>query len=242
VLTARGWRPVVRGPSHKSISPISPYVLSRSPFPPCLSREAELLRPLAAWCRPLHLVLGTGRDGVDLTWKWSISKPPQMLSRQTFPPGPNFFPLPSQPAPLARPEPMRAFQAQERIWQRALAGGDFSRCSMPPGPVSVLWHKFPAFPLRRLRGLLLPLQLVLLVQINCVAGEALRHAGPMRFARGNQTVTGSTGPFRALLAGCGFISSLTRLPILPGWLALRMDVAGAGGIGWPVPPCSWPGV
>jgi hypothetical protein len=195
--------------------------------------KAELLRALGRLVRGLSaLFWGLALTGL-VCLEMVYLETAQMLSRQTF--RLSAF----LPAFLISPllwhglNQLRAFQAQERIWQRALSRAEIlAVLDAGLAPFLYWWHKFPSVPLYAVCvGLLFLSGLFLLVQINCVLqrlcamlpDETLR-AETKLFTAFNLSL------LAALLAGLLLYFLLTRLPALPAWLALWMDAAGAAGI------------
>ena len=189
--------------------------------------------------RPVHSVLGPGFDRAGLLEMVYLGNA-QMIWRQTF------RPLAFLPALLLGPllwhglSQLRAFQAQERIWQRALSRAEiFAVLDAGLAPFLYWWHKFPAVPLyAACAGLLLLLSLFLLVQINCVLqrlcamlpDETLR-AETRLFTAFNISL------LLAFLAGLSIYFLLTRFPVLPGWLSRWMTPPPPGESGWPCSSC-----
>jgi hypothetical protein len=128
---------------------------------------------------------------------------------------------------------LRAFQAQERIWQRALSRAEIlAVLDAGLAPFLYWWHKFPAIPLyAACVGLLFFSSLFLLVQINCVL-QRLCAMLPDETLRAETKLFTVFNIFllAAFLAGLLVYFLLTRLPALPGWLANWMDAADAAGI------------
>ena len=195
--------------------------------------KAELLRALGRLVRGLSaLFWGLALTGL-VCLEMVYLETAQMLSRQTF--RLSAF----LPAFLISPllwhglNQLRAFQAQERIWQRALSRAEIlAVLDAGLAPFLYWWHKFPSVPLYAVCvGLLFLSGLFLLVQINCVLqrlcamlpDETLR-AETKLFTAFNLSL------LAALLAGLLLYFLLTRLPALPAWLALWMDAAGAAEI------------
>jgi hypothetical protein len=128
---------------------------------------------------------------------------------------------------------LRAFQAQERIWQRALSRAEIlAVLDAGLAPFLYWWHKFPAVPLySACVGLLFFSSMFLLVQINCVLqrlcamlpDETLRGETKM-FTDFNITV------LLLYLSALFAYFLLTQFPALPGWLGRWMDAADAAGI------------
>src|ERR1039458_3869189 len=128
---------------------------------------------------------------------------------------------------------LRAFQPQERIWQRALSRAEvFAVLDAGLAPFLFWWYKMPAVPLfAACVGLLLLSSLFLLVQINCVL-QRLSAMLP------DENLRAETKLFTAFnislllvfLAVLSIYFLLTRLPGLPAWLDRWMDAAAAAGI------------
>jgi hypothetical protein len=128
---------------------------------------------------------------------------------------------------------LRAFQPQERIWQRALCRAEgLAVLDAGLAPFLYWWRQLPAVPLYIACVILLSFSSVLLlVQINCVLrrlcamlpDEALR-ADTKLYTHFNISV------LSAMLAGLALYFLLTCLPVLPGWLVLWVDAATATGI------------
>jgi hypothetical protein len=128
---------------------------------------------------------------------------------------------------------LRAFQAQERIWQRALSRAEaLAVLDAGLAPFLYWWGQFPAEPLFiACVGLLSLSSLLLLVQLNCVLqrlcamlpDETLR-AETKLFTRFNISL------LLVSLGGLSLYFLLTRFPVLPAWLGLWMDAAAAAGI------------
>ena len=128
---------------------------------------------------------------------------------------------------------LRAFQAQERIWQRALSRAEgLAVLDAGLAPFLYWWGQFPAVPLFiACVGLLSLSSLLLLVQLNCVLqrlcamlpDETLR-AETKLFTRFNISL------LLVSLGGLSLYFLLTRFPVLPAWLGLWMDAAAAAGI------------
>ena len=195
--------------------------------------KAELLRALGRLVRGLSILFwGLGLTGL-VCLEMVYLETAQMIWRQTF------RPLAFLPALLLGPllwhglNQLRAFQAQERIWQRALSRAEiFAVLDAGLAPFLYWWHKFPGVPLfAACAGLLLLSSLFLLVQINCVLqrlcamlpDETLR-AETKLFTAFNISL------LLAFLAGLSIYFLLTRLPVPPGWLGRWMDAAAGGGV------------
>ena len=193
--------------------------------------KAELLRALGRLVRGLSILFwGLGLTGLVCLGAAYLETAP-MIWRQTLRP-PAFL-----PAVLFSPllwhglNQLRAFQAQERIWQRALGRAEMlAVVDAGLAPFLYWWHKVPAVPLyAACVGLLVLASLLLLAQINCVLqrlcamlpDETLRAETKM-FTVFNISV------LLALLAGLAIYFILTNLPALPGWLDRWMDTAAAG--------------
>ena len=219
------------------VRPISPAIPIRPIFAalPAMpeAAKAELLGALGRLVRGLStLFWGLSLTGL-VCLEMVYLETAQMLSRQTF--RLSAF----LPAFLIGPllwhglNQLRAFQAQERIWQRALNRAEIlAVLDAGLAPFLYWWHKFPSVPLYAVCvGLLFLSGLFLLVQINCVLqrlcamlpDETLR-AETKLFTAFNLSL------LAALLAGLLLYFLLTRLPALPAWLALWMDAAGAAEI------------
>jgi len=195
--------------------------------------KAELLRALGRLVRGLSTLFWglalTGLVGLQMVYLETA----QAVWRETFSP-PAFL-----PAFLLSPllwhglNQLRAFQPQERIWQRALSRAEiFAVLDAGLAPFLYWWHKFPSVPLyAACVGLLFLSSLFLLVQINCVLqrlcamlpDETLR-AETKLFTAFNISL------LLAFLAGLSIYFLLTRLPVLPVWLGLWMEAAAAVGI------------
>ena len=195
--------------------------------------KAELLRALGRAVRGLSILFwGLGLTGLAYL-EMAYMETGQMIWLETF--GLMAF----VPAFLISPllwhglNQLRAFQAQERIWQRALSRAEiFAVLDAGLAPFLYWWHKFPAVPLyAACAGLLLLSSLFLLVQINCVLqrlcamlpDETLR-AETKLFTAFNISL------LLAFLAGLSIYFLLTRFPVLPGWLNRWMDATAAGGV------------
>ncbi|MGD1083713.1 MAG: hypothetical protein ABSA47_03070 [Verrucomicrobiota bacterium] len=128
---------------------------------------------------------------------------------------------------------MRAFQPQERIWQRALDRAEaLAATDAGLAPFLFWWHKFPAVPLFAAgAGLLLLSSLFLLVQINLV----LRRLCAML---PDETLRAETKLFTAcnitfllgVFAGLAAHFLLSRLTLLPPFVRVSWEAAGAGEI------------
>jgi hypothetical protein len=197
--------------------------------------KAELLRALGRSVRGLSTLFWclalTGLVYVEM----ASLETGQLVWREAFSP-PAFL-----PAFLISPflwhglNQLRAFQAQERIWQRALSRAEIlAVLDAGLAPFLYWWHKFPSVPLySACVGLLFLSSLFLLIQINCVL-QRLSAMLP------DETLRAETRLFTvfnislllASLAGPSIYLILTRLPALPGWLDRWMDAAAAAGI-WP---------
>jgi hypothetical protein len=195
--------------------------------------KAELLGALGRLVRGLSsLFWGLALTGL-VYLEMVYLETAQMIWRQTF------RPLAFLPALLLSPllwhglNQLRSFQAQERIWQRALSRAEvFAVLDAGLAPFLYWWHKFPAVPLyAACVGLLFLSSLFLLVQINCVLqrlsamlpDETLREETKL-FTAFNISL------LLAFLAGLSIYLLLTRFPVLPGWLGRWMDAAEAAGI------------
>jgi hypothetical protein len=195
--------------------------------------KPELLRALGRLVRGLStLFWGLALTGLVCLEMVYLETAPAVW-RETF------SPLAFLPAFLLSPllwhglNQLRAFQAQERIWQRALSRAEiFAVLDAGLAPFLYWWHKFPSVPLyAACVGLLFLSSLFLLVQINCVLqrlcamlpDETLR-AETRLFTAFNISL------LLAFLAGLSIYFFLTRLPLLPVWLGPWMEAAGAAGI------------
>ena len=195
--------------------------------------KAELLRALGRAVRGLStLFWGLGLTGLAYL-EMAYMETGQMIWLETF--GLMAF----VPAFLISPllwhglNQLRAFQPQERIWQRALSRAEgLAVLDAGLAPFLYWWDQFPAVPLfTACVGLLSLSSLLLLVQLNCVLqrlcamlpDETLR-AETRLFTRFNISL------LLASLAGLALYFLLTRFPVLPAWLGLWMDAAAAAGI------------
>ncbi len=195
--------------------------------------KAELLRALGRLVRGLStLFWGLALTGLVCLEMVYLETAPAVW-RETF------SPLPFLPAFLLGPllwhglNQLRAFQVQERIWQRALSrAGIFAVLQAGLAPFLYWWHKFPSVPLyAACVGLFFLSSLFLLVQINCVLqrlcamlpDETLR-AETKLFTAFNISL------LLAFLAGLSIYFLLTRLPLLPVWLDRWMEAAAAAGV------------
>jgi hypothetical protein len=128
---------------------------------------------------------------------------------------------------------LRAFQPQERIWQRALSRAEvFAVLDAGLAPFLYWWRHFPSVPLfSACVSLLFLSSLFLLLQTNRVLqrlcamlpDEALR-AETRLFTAFNISI------LLALLSGLSIYFVLTRFQPVPAWLALWMDAAAASGL------------
>jgi len=195
--------------------------------------KAELLRALGRLVRGLStLFWGLALTGLVYLETVYLETAPAIWRQ-------NLSLLPFLPAILLSPllwhglSHLRPFQAQERIWQRALSRAEiFAVLDAGLAPFLYWWHQFPAVPLYSACVALLFLSsLFLLVQINCVL-QRLAAMLP------DETLRAETKLFTAfnislLLVFLSVLSIyflLTRLPGLPGWLDRWMDAAAAAGI------------
>jgi len=195
--------------------------------------KAELLHALGRLVRGLStLFWALGLTGL-VYMAMVYLETAQMLSRQAF------HPAAFVPAFLISPllwhglNQLRAFQAQERIWQRALSRAEIlAVLDAGLAPFLYWWHQFPSVPLyAACVALLLVSSLLLLVQINCVL-QRLCAMLP------DETLRAETKLFTAFnicllaafLAGLLLYFILTSLPVLPAWLGRWMDAADAAGI------------
>jgi hypothetical protein len=195
--------------------------------------RAELLRALGRSVRGLStLFWGLAMTGL-VYLEMVCLESGQMSWRETFS-LPAFIPA-LLPSPLLWHglNQLRAFQAQERIWQRALSRAEIlAVLDAGLAPFLYWWRQFPAVPLyTACVGLLFLSSLLLLVQINCVLQRLCAMLPDETLRAETKLFTGfNISLLLASLAGpsCYFI--LTRLPVLPAWLGLWMDAAGASGI------------
>jgi hypothetical protein len=195
--------------------------------------KAELLRALGRLVRGLSTLFWglalTGLVYLEMVYLENA----QMLWRQTFRPAAFLPGLLISPLLWHGLNQLRAFQSQERIWQRALSRAEIlAVLDAGLAPFLYWWHKFPAVPLyAACVGLLFLSSLFLLVQINCVLqrlcamlpDETLR-AETKLFTAFNISV------LAVFLGGLLLYFILTRLPGLPGWLTPWMDGADAAGV------------
>jgi hypothetical protein len=195
--------------------------------------KAELLRALGRLVRGLSALFWglalTGLVGVEMIYLEGA----QMAWRESF------SPLAFLPAFLLSLllwhglNQMRAFQAQERIWQRALSRAEiFAVLDAGLAPFLFWWHRFPSVPLfADSAGLLFLSSLFLLLQINCVLqrlcamlpDETLR-AETRLFTAFNITL------LLVFLAGLSVYILLTRLPFLSGSLDRGLRAAAPAAI------------
>ena len=195
--------------------------------------KAELLRALGRLVRGLSILFwGMALTGLACLEVVYLETAPAIW-RQTY------RPLVFLPAFLIGPllwhglNQLRAFQAQERIWQRALSRAEvFAVLNAGLAPFLYWWHKFPAVPLyAACVGLLFLSSLFLLVQTNCVL-QRLCAMLP------DETLRAETKMFTAFnislllsfLAGLLIYFVLTRLPAVPAWLGRGLDAAAAAGV------------
>jgi len=195
--------------------------------------KAELLRALGRLVRGLSTLFWglalTGLVGLQMVYLETA----QAVWRETFSP-PAFL-----PAFLLSPllwhglNQLRAFQPQERIWQRALSRAEiFTVLDAGLAPFLYWWHKFPSVPLyAACVGLLFLSSLFLLVQINCVLQRLCAMLPDETLRAETRLFTGfNISLLLAFLAGLSIYFLLTRLPVLPVWLGLWMEAAAAVGI------------
>ena len=195
--------------------------------------KAELLRALGRLVRGLSTLFWglalTGLVGLQMVYLETA----QAVWRETFSP-PAFL-----PAFLLSPllwhglNQLRAFQPQERIWQRALSRAEiFTVLDAGLAPFLYWWHKFPSVPLySACVGLLFLSSLFLLVQINCVLQRLCAMLPDETLRAETRLFTGfNISLLLAFLAGLSIYFLLTRLPVLPVWLGLWMEAAAAVGI------------
>ena len=196
--------------------------------------KAELLCALGRLVRGLStLFWGLGLTGM-VYLEMVYLETAQVFWRQTY--RPSVF----LPAFLVSPllwhglNQLRAFQAQERIWQRALSRAEIlAVLDAGLAPFLYWWHKFPAVPLyAACVGLLFFSSLFLLVQINCVLqrlcamlpGETLR-AETKLFTAFNISL-----PRRLSGRPVGLFPLDSTSPPFPAGSANWMDAADAAGI------------
>ncbi|MGA2541346.1 MAG: hypothetical protein ABSG78_07255 [Verrucomicrobiota bacterium] len=195
--------------------------------------KAELLRALGRLVRGLSTLFWglalTGLVGLQMVYLETA----QAVWRETFSP-PAFL-----PAFLLSPllwhglNQLRAFQPQERIWQRALSRAEiFTVLDAGLAPFLYWWHKFPSVPLyAACVGLLFLSSLFLLVQINCVLQRLCAMLPDETLRAETRLFTGfNISLLLAFFAGLSIYFLLTRLPVLPVWLGLWMEAAAAVGI------------
>jgi hypothetical protein len=195
--------------------------------------RAELLRALGRTVRGLS-VLFWGLAWTGLVYlEMAYMETGQMMWRESF------SLTAYVPAFLISPllwhglNQLRAFQPQERIWQRALSRAEaLAVLDAGLAPFLYWWRQFPSVPLYAACVLLLSVSsLLLLVQINCVLkrlcamlpDESLR-ADTRLYTRFNISLLTAT------LAGLALYFLLTCFPVLPARLGLWVDAATASGI------------
>jgi hypothetical protein len=128
---------------------------------------------------------------------------------------------------------LRAFQPQERIWQRALSRAEiFAVLDAGLAPFLFWWRQFPSVPLfSACVSLLFFSSLFLLLQINRVLQRLCAMLPDETLRAETSLFTGfNISILMALLSGLSLYFILTRFPELPGWLALGMDAAAASGL------------
>ena len=197
--------------------------------------KAELLRALGGLVRGLSILFwGLGLTGLvclglvyletaETFWRESFTA---LAFAPALVPGPLLW------HGLRR---LRAFQAQERIWQRALNRAEMlAVLDSGLAPFLFWWHKFPAVPLNRACvGLLFVSSLFLLIQISFVLQRLSAMLPDENLRAETKLFTGfNTSLLLALLAGITFYFVLTLLPpsLLPVWLDRWMEAAAAAGV------------
>jgi hypothetical protein len=146
-------------------------------------------------------------------------------------------------APALLPSPLlwhglrrlRSFQAQERIWQRALNRAEIlAVLDAGLAPFLFWWHRFPAVPLyQACVGLLFVSSLFLLIQINWVLQRLSAMLPDETLRAETKLFTGfNTSLLLAFLAGLSAYFVLTLLPpsLLPVWMDRWMEAATAAGV------------
>jgi hypothetical protein len=197
--------------------------------------KAELLRALGGLVRGLSILFwGLGLTGLVCLGMVYLETE-QSFWRETFTPlafAPALLPSPWLWHGLRR---LRAFQAQERIWQRALNQAEIlAVLDAGLAPFWFWWHRFPGVPLyQACVGLLFVSSLFLLIQINRVLQRLSAMLPDETLRAETKLFTGfNTSLLLAFLAGLSTYFVLTLLPpaLLPLWLDRWMEAVAAVGV------------
>ena len=128
---------------------------------------------------------------------------------------------------------MRAFQPQERIWQRALSRAEvFAVLDAGLAPFLYWWYRFPSVPLFNASATLLLLGSVfLLLQFNCVLQRLCAMLPDLTLRSETSLFTRfNISLLIGFLFGLGFYLVLTRLDHRPDWLDDVMENALGPGL------------
>jgi len=128
---------------------------------------------------------------------------------------------------------MRAFQPQERIWQRALSRAEiFAVLDAGLAPFLYWWYKFPSVPLfSACTSLLLLGSVFLLLQINCVLQRLCAMLPDLTLRSETRLFTRfNISLLVVFLMGLGLYLVLTRVAYRPEWLDGWMNSAVGAGI------------